>query len=123
MNEFNYSSIYAPYFKQFIVMKKVLGYVSLRNEWVFLEFDNFFIANNITTIGITRQQVEQWRATRINDSLSTVCTKYSILSQFCRYIGKNAQKIQSSAEQIDHPPKGLLKGLRQSQIWASGGVN
>lgn len=32
MNEFNYGSIYAPYFKQFIVMKKGLGYVSLRIE-------------------------------------------------------------------------------------------
>jgi DNA invertase Pin-like site-specific DNA recombinase len=37
--------------------------------------------------------------------------------------GKNAQKIQSSAEQIDHPPKGHLKVPRQSQIWASGGAN
>lgn len=88
MNEFNYGSIYAPYFKQFIVMKKGLGYVSLRIEWVFLEFDNFFLANNITTFGITKQQVEQWRATRINDALSTICIKYSILSQFCRYMCK-----------------------------------
>jgi TonB-linked SusC/RagA family outer membrane protein len=38
-------------------------------------------------------------------------------------VGKNAQKIQSSAEQIDHPPKGHLKVPRQSQIWASGGAN
>jgi len=88
MNEFNYGSIYAPYFKQFIVMKKGLGFVSLRIEWVFLEFDNFFLANNITTFGITKQQVEQWRATRINDALSTICIKYSILSQFCRYMCK-----------------------------------
>jgi len=86
MNKFNYSSIYAPYFKQFIVNKKRLGYVSLRTEWVFLEFDKFFIDNNITTIGITRQQVERWRTTRINDAPSTICTKYSILSQFCKYL-------------------------------------
>ncbi len=88
MNKFNYVSIYAPYFKQFVAMKQGLGYVSLRTEWVFLEFDKFFIDNHITTFGITRQQVEEWRATRINDAPSTICTKYSILSQFCKYMCK-----------------------------------
>ena len=86
MNKFNYGSIYAPYFKQFLALKKGLGYVSLRTEWVFLEFDKFFIDNNITTLGVTSQQVEQWRATRINDAPSTIYTKYSILSQFCKYM-------------------------------------
>jgi len=86
MNKFNYSSIYAPYFKRFIAMKKALGYVSLRTEWVFLEFDNFFIENNITTFGITSGQVEEWRATRINDAPSTIYTKYSIMAQFCKYM-------------------------------------
>jgi integrase len=86
MNKFNYRSIYAPYFKQFIATKKALGYISLRTEWVFLEFDNFFAENNTTTLGVTRKQVEQWRATRINDAPSTIYTKYSILSQFCKYM-------------------------------------
>lgn len=108
MNEFNYGSIYAPYFKQFIVMKKGLGYVSLRNEWVFLEFDNFFIANNITTMGITRQQVEQWRATRINDALSTICIKYSILSQFCRYMCKVGYDCYIPRSPVN-PPKNSFK--------------
>jgi integrase len=108
MNEFNYDSIYAPYFKQFIVMKKGLGYVSLRIEWVFLEFDNFFIANNITTIGITRQQVEQWRATRINDALSTICIKYSILSQFCRYMCKVGYDCYIPRSPVN-PPKNSFK--------------
>jgi integrase len=88
MNKFNYGSIYAPYFKQFVDIKKGLCYVSLRTEWVFLEFDNFFIAYKSTSIGITRQQVEQWRATRINDAPSTIYMKYSILSQFCKYMCK-----------------------------------
>ncbi len=88
MNKFNYHSIYAPFFKQFVANKKRLGYVYLRSEWIFLEFDKFFIDNNVTTIGITRQQVDQWRATRVNDAPSTICTKYSILSQFCKYMCK-----------------------------------
>jgi len=108
MNEFNYSSIYAPYFKQFIVMKKGLGYVSLRTEWVFLEFDKFFITNNITTIGITRQQVEQWRATRINDALSTICTKYIILSQFCKYMCKVGYDCYIPRSPV-YPPRNSYK--------------
>nr|NQU91542.1 tyrosine-type recombinase/integrase [Bacteroidota bacterium] len=88
MNKFNYCSIYAPYFKQFIAIKQGLGYVSLRTEWIFLEFDKFFKDNGITTLGITRQQVEQWRDTRMNDSSSTICTKYSVLGQFCKFMCK-----------------------------------
>ena len=86
MNKFNYESIYAPYFKQFVGLKKKLGYEPLQTEWIFLEFDKFFIANNITTIGITSKQIELWRTTRNNDAQSTIYTKYTILSQFCRYM-------------------------------------
>ncbi len=88
MNKFNYVSIYAPYFKQFVANKKGLGFVPLQTEWIFLEFDKFFIDSNITALGITRQQIDEWRATRINDAPSTICAKYSILSQFCKYMCK-----------------------------------
>lgn len=88
MNKFNYESAYAPYFKQFVDIKKRLGYVSLQTEWVFLEFDKFFITNNITIIGITREQVEQWRSTRINDAATTIYFKYCILIQFCKFMCK-----------------------------------
>jgi integrase len=87
-DKFNYSSVYAPYFKQFIATKQALGYVSLRTEWVFLELDKFFLGSNVTTLGITRELVDQWRATRINDASATIYTKYSILSQFCRFMCK-----------------------------------
>jgi integrase len=87
-DKFNYRSIYAPYFKQFIATKKTLGYVTLQTEWVFLEFDKFFMASHVADIGITREQVEHWRATRINDSPATIYLKYSILLQFCKFLCK-----------------------------------
>jgi len=86
MSNFNYSSIYGSYFKQFIARKKDLGYLSLKTEWFFLELDRFFLDNKVTTIGITKQQIDEWRATRLNDSPSTIYAKYSILSQFCKYL-------------------------------------
>jgi len=85
MNKLNYQSIYAPYFKQFIAAKNGLGSTSLRAQWVFLELDNFF-CKNASEIGITKQQIEQWRATRINDAQSVIYDKYSILAQFCKYM-------------------------------------
>ena len=86
--KFNYNSIYAPYFKQFIAMKQAFGFTLLRTEWVFFEFYKFFLDANITQLGITKEQIDQWRATRINDSSSTIYTKYSILSQFCKFMCK-----------------------------------
>lgn len=87
-DKFNYCSIYAPYFKQFIATKQNLGYVTLQTEWAFLEFDKFFMANPVAEIGITREQVGHWRSTRINDSPATIYLKYSILSQFCKFLCK-----------------------------------
>jgi integrase len=89
MNKFNYQSIYAPYFRQFIAIKKGLGFVSLRTEWIFLELDRFFLYKKVKLMGITKQQIEEWRSTRINDAPATIYTKYSILSQFCKYMCKS----------------------------------
>ena len=88
MNKFNYKSIYAPFFKQFIAIKKGLGFVPLRTAWIFLELDKFFLHKKVKEIGITKEQIEQWRATRINDAPPTIYAKYSILSQFCKYMCK-----------------------------------
>ena len=88
MNKFNYQSIYAPYFKQFIKMKRGLGYLSLRIEWIFLELDNFFLNEKTKIIGITKEQIEQWRSTRINDAPNTFYAKYSLFSQFCKFMCK-----------------------------------
>ncbi len=88
MNNFNYCSIYSPFFKRFISMKEEVGSVAYFAKWLFLDLDKFFIDNNITTIGITSQQIDAWRATRINDSPTTIYNKYCIISQFCKYMCK-----------------------------------
>ena len=86
MNKLNYQSIYAPYFKQFIAIKNGLGYAVIRAQWILFELDSFFVDNNIRELGITQQQVEQWRATRINDGQCTIYDKYCTLAQFCKYM-------------------------------------
>ena len=83
---FNYNSIYAPYFQSFIKMKQDTGYDVLRTKWIFLEFDIFFADIGATEIYITRNLIGQWRKTRINDGQRTIYAKYSIWSQFCKYM-------------------------------------
>jgi len=83
---FNYSSIYAPYFQGFIKMKQDTGYDVLRTKWIFLEFDRFFAGIGATEIYITGDLIGLWRNTRINDGQRTLYAKYSIWSQFGKYM-------------------------------------
>jgi integrase len=87
-NKFIYRSIYGPFFKEFVAKKQALGLFTLRIEWILLEFDKFFMSINAKDLGITKEQVEQWRATRINDAPNTIYAKYGILSQFSRFMCK-----------------------------------
>ena len=84
--QFNYNSTYAPYFKSFIKMKQDKGYDVLRTKWIFLEFDKFFTSIGAKELYITRSLIDQWRSTRINDGQRTIYTKYSVWSQFCKYM-------------------------------------
>lgn len=86
--KFHYHSIYAPYFEKFITIKQSLGCISLQTGWIFLEFDKFFQDNNVTSLCINRELIDQWRATRINDASATLYMKYSIWSQFSRFMCK-----------------------------------
>jgi integrase len=86
MNEFYYSSIFASYMNNFIGMKNACGFDALRTKWILLEFDKFFVAERINELSIKKVQIEKWRTTRINDSEKTLYSKYSVWSQFCRYM-------------------------------------
>lgn len=83
---FNYGSIFAPYFQGFVKMKQDLGHQALRTKWILLEFDRFFIGTGAEDLYITGELIEQWRGTRINDGQRTIYTKYSVWSQFSKYM-------------------------------------
>jgi site-specific recombinase XerD len=92
MNErFKYRSVLSPYINGFIFMKEASGYNYLRGRWILLEIDSFFYENDVLEPIITRGLVEQWRKTRINDSPSTIYSKYSIISQLARYMSRHGQ--------------------------------
>jgi integrase len=102
---FNYNSIYAPYFKSFIKMKQDLGVNILRTKWILLEFDKFFVSMGVRDLYITANLIDQWRKTRVNDVQRTIYTKYSVWSQFCKYMCNLGHECY-----IPRLPKAVSKG-------------
>lgn len=87
MNErFEYRSVFAPHFDSFLKMKDTMGYGLNKFRYIFLELDQFFWETNVTDVYITSTQIATWGKTRVNDKARTLYDKYSVLSQFCRYM-------------------------------------
>jgi integrase len=84
--QFEYRSMLAPYFDSFLKMKDTMGYGLDKFRWIFLELDRFFLETGITDTHMTREHIVAWRKTRVNDKVRTLYDKYSVLSQFCRYM-------------------------------------
>jgi len=89
---FEYCSVLSPYIKDFIQMKEASGCNFLRGKWILYEIDRFFMQNNVPEPIITRELVQQWRKTRINDAPITIYTKYSILAQLARFMSRHGQE-------------------------------
>ncbi|MEN6455288.1 MAG: tyrosine-type recombinase/integrase [Prolixibacteraceae bacterium] len=84
--QFEYRSVFAPYFDSFLRMKDTMGYGLNKFRCIFLEFDRFFLETGAIDACITSKQIAAWNKTRINDKARTLYDKYSVLSQFCRYM-------------------------------------
>lgn len=89
---FEYKSVLATYIKGFIHMKEASGCNFLRGKWILFEIDRFFQENNILEPVITRELVQKWRKTRVNDSQATIYSKYSIISQLARYMSRQGRE-------------------------------
>ena len=63
-----------------------MGYGLNKFRCIFLELDRFFLRTGATNTYITSEQIAAWRMTRVNDKARTLYEKYSVLSQFCRYM-------------------------------------
>jgi integrase len=89
--QFEYSSVLAPFIRDFILLKEASGCNFLRGKWILLEIDRFFQENNVHNPVFTRELVNQWRKTRVNDSSSTLYSKYSIIAQLAKYLSRQGQ--------------------------------
>mgnify|MGYP004443270211 CR=1 FL=1 len=87
--QFNYSSILAPYMKKLLDIKSSAGISALRTKWILKEFDDFANASGLDGPHVTEAFIAEWRKTRLDDCDRTLYTKYSVWSQLttlmCRH--------------------------------------
>ena len=82
--QFNYSSVLAPYMKHLLDTKASAGISAHRTKWILKEFDDFANRENLENARITEDLIKRWRATRVADCGKTLYTKYSVWSQLAR---------------------------------------
>lgn len=86
MTDKKYRSIFASHIMAFISMKRVQGFKTARTEYVLKELDDILVDDKINEPILTKAMVTKWRASRVNDSVNTLYGKYSIISQFSKYM-------------------------------------
>ncbi|MEN6619401.1 MAG: hypothetical protein ABFC28_07905, partial [Rikenellaceae bacterium] len=86
MSNYTYSSVFAPHFEDFQRMKDAMGYKASNMHYVLKEFDLFFQKEEVTEPMITKDLVLKWRKGKVNETERTLYDKWSILSQFARYM-------------------------------------
>jgi integrase len=68
MNEKHFWGIYAPYIKDFIALKRGLGFKYKSEEIIYSIFDRFTIQRNEKIVGITRELASAWCRKNENES-------------------------------------------------------
>jgi integrase len=74
--------------QKFIDAKEAMGFSRRTFEMALKEFDLFFFKKQISTPFITQSLIAKWRETQANISDKTICSKYSVISQFSRYMNR-----------------------------------
>lgn len=87
--QFSYKSVLAPYMNELISIKESCGQHTLRYKWIFNEFDTFLFEKGVDQPTITKSMIEEWRMTRINDSPSTLYSKYTVWVLLARYVSRH----------------------------------
>ncbi|MDD3724822.1 MAG: tyrosine-type recombinase/integrase [Bacteroidales bacterium] len=86
MINYIYKSIFAPHFKSFVRMKAAMGFTTPKIEYILKELDELFVVMDTKEPVLTREMIRTWRESRLNDSERTLYDKWSIISQFSRYM-------------------------------------
>jgi len=90
--QFEYQSVLAPYINDFINLKECSGCNYLRGKWILKEIDGFFLKSKVLQPVITRELVQRWHKTKVNDNPATLYGKYSIWNQLARYMSRQGCK-------------------------------
>lgn len=81
-----YISIYGLHIKQFIEMKRVLGFKFKTGAFVLTKIDRLAEERAETSFGITKEFAEKWGTKKLNESDYYRYTRISLLAQFSSYL-------------------------------------
>jgi site-specific recombinase XerD len=83
---FEYSSVFAPFIRDFVYEKELQGFKATQLKWIFLEFDKFFTQTSKNDLFISSEDIKKWASSRTCDKPSTLYQKYCAMADFCRYM-------------------------------------
>ena len=86
MINYTFRSVFASYFMSFVRMKAAMGFTTSKIEYIFKELDELYSTMPLSEPILTKDLVKAWRDSRLNDSERTLYDKWSIISQFSRYM-------------------------------------
>lgn len=81
-----YYSIYKPFIKEFIALKRSLGYKYNNIEYAFTKFDQLVLAREELNIGLSKELCEQWCIRRPNESDKTWYNRIQIIRAFSSFL-------------------------------------
>lgn len=87
MIDYTYKSVFGRFFLDFIHMKEAMGYTTPKIEYILKELDIFFTKESVNEPVITKDLIVKWRKGKANETERTLYDKWSIISQFSRYMG------------------------------------
>lgn len=87
MIDYTYKSVFGRFFLDFIHMKEAMGYTTPKIEYILKELDIFFTKESVNEPIITKGLIVKWRKGKANETERTLYDKWSIISQFSRYMG------------------------------------
>lgn len=88
-NSFNYKSILAKEINRLIEIKRSMGFNVLQYRYMLKEIDDYVHSQNLETPIISRELIDGWLKTRINDSPRTLYAKYTVWAQVARNMRRN----------------------------------
>ena len=88
MSKYKLWGVYAPYIKQFIDLKRSLGFKYVAEEYIYRRFDQFTIERGETEIGISKELADKWCERWNNESDSSRINRCLCISQLSSYLCK-----------------------------------
>lgn len=102
----NITGIYAPYIRQYLKLKRNLGFKLRDAEYIFRQFALLASERGETSVGISKELSDAWCRKRPNESDGTRNVRVSFISLFARFLCDAG--FPSYVSEVPKRPKGFV---------------